>query len=156
MYSGYVWISLSIYLPVCLSFCLFVCPSVYKYIGTVILRWELLQFCCYCFNPLLHRYSFLQINNRQLLKHCGKSRNCLYRVISPFPTKFSSESDSCIQVVHIFDISSLFAAKYKKPKIGISGKRLKFCRYMHHVLKLYKMQFSTIKDDLLLNKILAK
>ena len=40
---------------------------------------------------------------------------------------FSTQSDICIPFVHIFDIISLFATEFEKPKIGISGKRLSCC-----------------------------
>ena len=59
-------------------------------------------------------------------KHCGKRRNCLLQAISSFPTMFSTQSDNCILInfVHIFDITSLFAAELEEPKIGISGQGL--------------------------------
>ena len=74
------------------------------------------------FNPLLLRYSFWHINNRQLLKTLrekGKlvvtsnfffSHNVLNSTVSPF--------------VHFFDNESLFAAEMEEPKIGISGEGL--------------------------------
>ena len=37
---------------------------------------------------------------------------------------FSTQSDNCIPIVHIFDLISLFAAEFEEPKIGISGKGL--------------------------------
>ena len=68
----------------------------------------LLEIVCLCqsagggINPLLHRYSFWCINNRQLLK-----------------TLWEKE-----KFVYIFDIISLFEAEFEDPKIGISGKGL--------------------------------
>ena len=38
---------------------------------------------------------------------------------------FSTQSDNCTPIVHIFDIIFLFAAELEEPKIGISGKGLK-------------------------------
>ena len=57
-------------------------------------------------------------------KHCGISRNCSQRAISPFPTMFSTQSDNCTPFVHSFDIIFLFAAELEEPKIGIRGKGL--------------------------------
>ena len=37
---------------------------------------------------------------------------------------FSTQSDNCIPVIHIFDTISVFAAQLEEPKIGISGKGL--------------------------------
>ena len=38
---------------------------------------------------------------------------------------FSTQSDDCTPLIHIFDIISLFAAELEEPKIGIWGKGLK-------------------------------
>ena len=77
------------------------------------------------FNPLLHRYSFKRISNRQLLKTLWEKKKLL--VTSNF--FFSLECFQLIQItvspfVHIFDIISLFAVQLEEPKIGISGKGL--------------------------------
>ena len=45
-----------------------------------------------------------------------------------FPTMFSTQSDKCIPFVHIFDITSLFAAELEEPKIGISGQGLNLAK----------------------------
>ena len=56
-------------------------------------------------------------------KHCGKSRNCSLRAISPFPTMFQLYQIIVSLFDHIFDIS-LFAVELEEPKIGISDKGL--------------------------------
>ena len=38
---------------------------------------------------------------------------------------FSTQSDNCIPICHIFDVISLVAFELEEPKIGISGKVLK-------------------------------
>ena len=38
---------------------------------------------------------------------------------------FSTQSENCTPFFNIFDIISLFAAEFKKPKIGVSGKGLR-------------------------------
>ena len=41
---------------------------------------------------------------------------------------FSTQSDNCIPLVHIFEIISVFAAELQEPKIGISGKGLTYVK----------------------------
>ena len=76
------------------------------------------------FNPLLHRYSFLTQHQQTAFENSEKRRNCSKGAISPFPTMFSTQSDNCMPIVHIFDIIFLFAACLEEPKIGIGGKGL--------------------------------
>ena len=54
----------------------------------------------------------------------GIEEICSQRVISPFPTIFSTQSDNFIPIFHIFDIMSFYAFELQEPKIGISGKGL--------------------------------
>ena len=54
------------------------------------------------FNPLLHKYSFWCINNRQLLKTLWEKEKLLVRAISPFPTMFSTQSDNFIFICPYF------------------------------------------------------
>ena len=59
-------------------------------------------------SPLLHRYSFKPINNRQLLKTLLLFPHCFLlnqKIVSPF--------------VNIHDVISLFAAELEQPKIGM-------------------------------------
>ena len=77
------------------------------------------------FNPLLHRYSFWSINNRQLLKTFWEKEKLL--VTSNFSIShnvFYSIKTIVSPFVHILDIISLVALELEEPKIGISGKRL--------------------------------
>ena len=68
-------------------------------------------------NPLLHKYKFWCINNKQLLKTLWETKKLLV-------TMFSPHSDDCTPFVHIFDIILLFAAELEEPKIDIWGKGL--------------------------------
>ena len=80
------------------------------------------------FNPLLHRYSFRCINNRQLLETLWEKEKLL--VTSNF---FLSHkvfySDTFVSpLFYIFDITciSLFAAEFEEPRICLSAKGLTF------------------------------
>ena len=76
-------------------------------------------------NPLLHRYSFWRINNRQLLKKLWKKKKLLITSKSPFSTIFFTQI-IVSPFVHTFDITSLFAAGLEEPKIGMWGKGLRW------------------------------
>ena len=81
-------------------------------------------------NPLLHTYSFWCINNRQLLKTLWENEKLL--IMSNFSFShnvFNSKSDNCIPLCPFFDIISLFAVELERPKIVISGKRLRTYLY---------------------------
>ena len=77
-----------------------------------------------CLNPLLHRYSFWCINNRQILKTLWEKEKLL--VMSNF--SFSHNVFLLYLFLHLstFDIISLFAAELEECKIGISPKGLMF------------------------------
>ena len=89
-----------------------------------LLEWTVKRQKLSSINPSLHRYTFWRINNSQLLKHCGKRRNCSLRAISPFPTMFLLNQIIVSPFVHIFDITSLFAVELEKLKIGVWRKGL--------------------------------
>ena len=87
-------------------------------------------------NPLLHRYSFWCINNRQLLKTLWEKEQFLL-----FPQYFLFNQIIVSPFDHIFDIISLFAAELEEPKIGISGKEFNFVIWLRentcHLRQLY-------------------
>ena len=76
-------------------------------------------------NPLLHRYSFWCIDNRQLLKTLWEkweiARNEQFLL---FLQCFLLSQIIVFPFVHIFDVISLFAPKFEEPKIGVSAKEL--------------------------------
>ena len=74
---------------------------------------------CLFLNPLLHRYSFLRICNRQLLETYGKRRIVCYRQFLLFP--------QCFLLNQI--IVPLFDAELEELKIGQWGKGLNFCPF---------------------------
>ena len=71
-------------------------------------------------NPLLHRYSFCRINNRQPLKTLWEKEKL--PVMSNF--SFTHNVFYSIRLLHphlsipIFEILSLFAAKFEKPNLA--------------------------------------
>ena len=76
-------------------------------------------------NPLLHKYSFWLINNRQLLKILWEKKKLL--VTSNFSFSHNvvfPQSDNCTSFVHISGIIFLFVAELEKPKNGVSGNAL--------------------------------
>ena len=78
-------------------------------------------------NPLLHRYSFWRINNRQLLKTLWeKEKIACNEQFLLFPQYFllNQITVTVSPFVHISDIISLLAAESEDPKIGIWGKGL--------------------------------
>ena len=85
-------------------------------------------------NPLLHRYSFQHINNRQLLKTLWEKKKFLVTssfffsnyVFSPIRKLylFLPNQKIVFPFVNIFEIISLFAAELEEPIIGILGKGL--------------------------------
>ena len=56
----------------------------------------------------------------------GKGEIARYEQILLFPKCFLLNQIIVSPFVHIYDIISLFAAEFEKPKIGISGKSIKF------------------------------
>ena len=61
-------------------------------------------------NPVLHKYSFWRISNKQQFLLSPQCFLLNQIIISP--------------LVHIFDIISLFSGELEEPKFGISGKGL--------------------------------
>ena len=100
---------------------------------------ELFQFFVLFYtNPLLHRYSFQHINNRQLLKRVGKEEIARNKQFLLFPQCFLLNEKIVSPFVNNYDIISLFAAELEEPKIGVSGTGLKnkssrliFTNYCH-------------------------
>ena len=73
--------------------------------------------------PLLHRYSFWRINNRQLfITIVGKGEIACNKQFLLFPKCFLLNQVIVSPFVHIFDIISVFAAELERPKIGMWGK----------------------------------
>ena len=52
----------------------------------------------------------------------GKKEIARDKQISPFPTMYSTQSNTCTPFVHIFDIIFLFAADWKSPKLAYEVK----------------------------------
>ena len=76
-------------------------------------------------NPLLNRYSFRCIINRQILKKkMGKEKNARNEQFLLFPQFFPLNQVIVSRFIHIFDIVSLFAAELDEPKTGLLGKGL--------------------------------
>ena len=73
-------------------------------------------------NPLLHKYSFWRMKNRQFLKTLWEKEKLLVTSNFSFSHVFYSNQIIVSPFVNIFDIVSLFAAEFEEPKVGISGK----------------------------------
>ena len=77
------------------------------------------------FNPLLHRYSFRHIKNRQLLKTLREKEKLLVTSNFSFSHNvFYSIRYLCLHLSTFFDIISLFAVELGKSKIGLFGNGL--------------------------------
>ena len=85
-------------------------------------------------NPLLHRYSFSYINNRQPLKTLWEKEQLLVMSNCSFPQCFLLNQIIVCPFVHSFDTTSLFDAELEEPKIGISGKGLKSLTIIMYLL----------------------
>ena len=55
----------------------------------------------------------------------GKGEIARNEQFLPFPQRFLLNQIIVSPFVHIFDVISLFTAKFDEPKIGLSGKGLK-------------------------------
>ena len=89
------------------------------------------------FNPLLHRYSFWRINNRQFLKTWREKEKVLVTSsFLPFPQYFQLSQIIVSPFVPIFDIISLFVALLEEPKLSIWGKGLRMNRVRWQRLSL--------------------
>ena len=71
-------------------------------------------------NPLLHRYSFSLINNRQLFENIvGKEEIARNEQFLLFPQCFLLNQKIVSPFVNVYDILSLFAAELEEPRIGM-------------------------------------